>query len=131
MAARSAQNQKTHIELEKALRTYPLVPAPPSLSRSVMWAVGSSTPKPHFRLSWFDYALTFFMTSMVGLISILAGMLPSEWMMLMRLQAIILWERSMRFSAAPFLIIGCAFALVIVTNALLSQGRPRLSSTPQ
>jgi hypothetical protein len=131
MTPRSAQNQNGHMGLEEALQTYPVVPAPPGLSRAVMKAVRTSVPNPQFRLSWFDYALTFFLTSMVGLILSLERLLPKGWIMLVRLQAFILWERSMRYSPALFWLLGCILILITISYAILLMKRPRLLIAPR
>ena len=58
-------------EVDDALRTYPLTPAPPTLSPRVMARLRSLTPAPRFRLAWIDYAISLFVTGMAALIFIL------------------------------------------------------------
>jgi hypothetical protein len=54
--------------IDEALRTYPLVPAPPTLAPAVLARVQAQTLAPRFRLGWIDYALGLFGTSMAGLV---------------------------------------------------------------
>lgn len=53
--------------VEDALRTYPLTPAPPTLSQAVMARVRALAPAPRFRLQWIDYAISAFAAGMMGL----------------------------------------------------------------
>ncbi len=64
-------NEREHIELaavDDALRTYPLVPAPPTLIPAVIARIQAQAPAPRFQLRWIDYALGLFGTSMAGLL---------------------------------------------------------------
>ena len=126
MTLETENNSNAHIELEDALQTYPIVSAPANFSKSVMKNVRASAPKPQFQLSWIDYALTFFSTGMVGLILFLWQLIPMQWFMLMRFQAFVLWERSIRFSQAPLLLVGCVLVILAVSYAMVSFRRPRL-----
>ncbi len=64
--------------IEDALRTYPLADAPPHLSQKIMGQIRIQgmkktrilPPRIPFRLTWMDYALTFFLTLLpvVGLV---------------------------------------------------------------
>ena len=127
MSAQSAHNQEIEKEWDEALQTYPIVPAPKGFSNSVMKKVNSSVARPKFHLSWFDYALTFFMTSMVGLTLVLENQLPREWTMLVRFQALILWERSMRFIPVLSLMGTLVLTLITTVAAILFWKRPCLA----
>ena len=130
MTPTSENDQKAHFELEDALQTYPIISAPANFSKSVMENVRASTPKPQFQLSWIDYALTFFGTSMVGLVLSLWRLIPTQRIMLVRFQAFVLWERSIRFSQVPVLLVGCVLVILTVFFAMAFFRRPRLIITP-
>jgi len=131
MTSAHENGQKNYFELEDALQTYPITPAPAGFSKKVIDKVRTSTPKLQFRLSWFDYALTFFSTSMVGLALILWQLIPTQWIMLVRFQAFILWERSMRFPYKPNLFAGCTLAILAILFALVFFKRPRFVASSQ
>lgn len=54
-------------QVEEALRTYPLKPAPATLAPRVAARLRALAPVPRFRLTWIDYALSLFATGMLGL----------------------------------------------------------------
>jgi hypothetical protein len=124
MSAQSAHNQEIEGEWDESLKTYPVVPAPKGFSNSVMMGVYSSAAKPKFHLSWFDYALTVFTTSMFGLILILGNLLPREWTMLVRFQALVLWKRGMRSIPALSLMGVLVLVLVVIAATVLFWKRP-------
>jgi hypothetical protein len=129
MTSTSENDQNAYFELENALHTYPIVSAPANFSKSVMKNVRASVPKPQFRLSWFDYALTFFSTSMIGLVLFLWQLVPTQWIMIVRFQAFILWERSIRFPFTPILFVGFILVLIVMSFAMVLFRRPRLMVT--
>ena len=131
MTSTPENDQKAYFELEDALQTYPIVSAPAGFSESVMKNVRASVPKPQFQLSWFDYALTFFCTSMVGLVLFLWQFIPTKWFMLVRFQAFILWERSTRLPYAPNLFVGCVLAFLAILFVLVFFKRPRFVISSQ
>ena len=130
MTSTSENDQKAHFELEDALQTYPIISAPANFSKSVMGNVRASTPKPQFQLSWIDYALTFFGTGMVGLVLFLWRLIPTQSIMLVRFQASVLWERSVRFSHIPLLLLGCVLVILAASFAVVFFRRPHLIITP-
>jgi hypothetical protein len=131
MTSTSEHDRKVHSELEDALQTYPLISAPANFSISVMKNVRASASKPKFRLSWIDYALTFFGTSMVGLVLFLWQFIPTQWYMLVRFQAFALWERSTRFPYVSNLFVGCALVFLTILFAFVFFERPRLVKSPR
>jgi len=131
MTSISENDQNVHFELEDALQTYPITPAPAGFSKKVLDKVYASTPKPQFQLSWFDYALTFFSTSMVGLVLLLWQFIPTQRIMLVRFQAFVLWERSTRFPYTPNLFVGCALAFLALLFAFIFLKRPGLVMSSQ
>ena len=114
MTSTSENDQNTYFELEDALQTYPIVSAPANFSKSVMQNVRTAVPKPQFQLSWIDYALTFFGTSMVGLVLLLWQFIPTQWVVLVRFQAFVLWERSTRFPYGPSWSVGCVLVFLAI-----------------
>ena len=131
MTSTSENDQDAYFELEDALHTYPIVSAPANFSKSVMKNVRASVPKPQFRLSWIDYALTFFSTSMIGLVLLLWQFVPPQWFMIVRFQAFILWERSIRFPFTPILFAGFILVFIVMSFAMVLFRRPSLIVTPQ
>lgn len=73
-------------EVDEVLRTYPLTPAPPTLSPRVMARIRALTPAPSFRLAWIDYAISLFVTGMAALIFILWQSIPPLESMRARMQ---------------------------------------------
>ena len=130
MTSTFENDQKDHFELEDALQTYPIISAPANFSKSVMENVRASTPKPQFQLSWIDYALTLFGTGMVGLALFLLRLIPTQWIMLMRFQAFILWEHSIRFAHVPVLLVGCVLVIITISFAMVIFRSPRLIISP-
>ena len=126
MTPTSENDQNARFELEDALQTYPIISAPANFSKAVMNDVRASAPKQQFRLSWIDYALTFFGTSMIGLVLFLWQLVPTQWIMLARFQAFVLWERSIRFSQVPVLLVGCVLVILTVFFAMAFFRRPHL-----
>ena len=131
MNSNSENDQNAYFELEDALQTYPIISAPANFSKSVMQYVRATAPKPHFQLSWMDYALTFFSTSMVGLVLFLWQFIPAQWIMLVRFQAFVLWERSTRFPYTPNLFVGGALAFLAILFVLVFFKRPRFVASSQ
>lgn len=130
MTSTFENDQKDHFELEDALQTYPIISAPANFSKSVMDNVRASAPKPQFQLSWIDYALTFFGTGMVGLVLFLWRLIPTQSIMLVRFQASVLWERSVRFPHIPLLLLGCVLVILVASFAAVFFRRPRLIISP-
>jgi hypothetical protein len=126
MTSTSENDRKARFELEDALQTYPIISAPADFSKSVMKNVHASAPKPQFRLSWIDYALTFFGTSMIGLVLFLWQLIPIQWFMLVRFRAFVLWERSIRFPYTSALLVGCILLFLVISFAISFFRRPRL-----
>jgi hypothetical protein len=126
MASNSEHNRKAYFDLEDAFQTYPKISAPANFSKSVMKNVHASATKPQFRLSWIDYALTFFVTSMIGLGLFLWQFIPTQWIMLVRFKAFVLWERSIRFPFTPILFVGCALVFLTISFVMVIFRRPRL-----
>ena len=131
MTSTFENDQKDHFELEDALQTYPIISAPASFSKSVMENVRASAPKPQIQLSWIDYALTFFGAGMVGLLLFLWRLIPTQRIMLVRFQAFVLWERSIRFPFTSTLFIGCVLVILTASFAVIFFRRPRLIISPQ
>ena len=124
MPAQSAHNHEIEGAWDESLKTYPVVPAPKGFSNSVMKKVYASGARPKFHLSWFDYALTLFTTSMFGLLLILGNLLPREWTMLVRFQALILWERGTRLIPVLSLMGALVLILVAIAATVIFRKRP-------
>ena len=67
MSEPTDQDINSYAVVDEALRTYPLVPTPPTLAPAIMARVHAMSLAPRFRLKWIDYALSFFAAGMVGL----------------------------------------------------------------
>lgn len=124
-------NQKTRFELEDALQTYPIIPAPAGFSGMVMDNVRASAPIPQFRLSWIDYALTIFATSMIALTLILWRFVPVQWIMRIKFQVFVFWEYGLRFQFTPILSVVFALVFVVMLFSAVLFRRPRLMITSQ
>ncbi len=80
MAERLDPELALRAALEDALRTYPLVPEPPTLLPGTVARVRRLAARPRFRLGWLDGALILFAALMGGVIVWLcAAWLPAEW----------------------------------------------------
>ena len=130
MTSTPENNLDNKVALEDALRTYPIIPAPAGFSGKVMDSVRAALPKPVFRLSWIDYALTFFVASMSGLALFFVQRLPINWIMLARFRIIVLWERSSHIPFTAFLMAGCALVILVITTSSVLFARPRLMIAP-
>ena len=131
MTSAPENNQKAHLDLEDALQTYPIIPAPTRFSEMVMDNVRASAPIPQFRLSWIDYALTFFATSMIALTLVLWQFVPVQWIMRIRFQAFVFWEYGTRFQFTPILFVVFVLVFVIMLFSVVLFRRPRLMITRQ
>jgi hypothetical protein len=129
MTFASENNGNDRDVLEDAFRTYPIVPAPREFSGRVMDTIHAATPKPAFRLSWIDYALTLFVTSMSGLALFFIQRFPINWVMLARFRMIVLWERSSHLPFTAYLIAGCALVILVLTCSSILFAHPRLRFT--
>lgn len=54
-------------QVDEALRTYPLAPAPATLAPRVAARLRALSPAPRFRLMWTDYVISLFAAGMLGL----------------------------------------------------------------
>ena len=131
MTSLPENNQKADFELEDALRTYPIIPAPTGFSEMVMDNVRASTPIPQFRLSWIDYALTFFATSMIALTLVLWRFVPAQWIMRIKFQAFVFWEYGIRFQFTPILFVVFILVFIVMVFSVVLFRRPRLMITSQ
>jgi hypothetical protein len=130
MTSAFENDQKIHAVLEDALHTYPIIPAPAGFSEMVIGNVRASAPIPQFRLSWIDYALTFFFTIMIALTLVLWQLVPVQWIMQVRFQAFVFWEHSIRFPLTPIMFAGFILVFVAMSFAMVLFRRPRLIITP-
>jgi hypothetical protein len=131
MTSTHDEDQKSHMALNGALDTYPVVSAPANFTTSVMNKVCIPEPKPQFRLSWIDYALTFFSTSMIYLLFFLWQLVPGRWIQVMRFQAYSLGQRNIGASDLEVLFIGTVLFFFVVTVSILLFRHPRSSITIQ
>ena len=131
MTSAPENNQKIHFELEDALQTYPIISAPAGFSEKVMDNVYASAPIPQFRLSWIDYALTFFATSMIALTLVLWRFVPVQWIMRIKFQVFIFWEYGIRFQFTPILSVVFILVFIVMLFSAVLFRRPRLMITSQ
>ena len=126
MTSAFENDQKIHTALEDALHTYPIASAPAGFSTGVMNAVRASAPIPQFQLSWVDYALTFFATSMIALTLVLWQFVPVQWIMRIRFQAFVFWKYGTRFQFTPILFVVLVLVLSVMLFSVALFRRPRL-----
>ena len=104
---------------EEALRSYPLAEVPPGFSRNILEKI--QPPRPHaslkFRLTWLDYALGFFLSSLPVVFFVSWAFLPRQ--LLFRLQYQWLLFKSPAFE--PFLA-ACLLAAVFFVGVSLILG---------
>ena len=81
--------------VDDALRTYPLVAAPPIIMLNVMARLRGLPPelRPRFRLGWLDYVLGLFTTGMAGVGWILWQSIPPQVMAHFQIEWLILLQR--------------------------------------
>src|SRR5262245_25601063 len=81
--------------IDDALRTYPLAPAPPSITLNVMARLRNLPPeaRPRFRLGWFDYAMGLFTTSLAGVGFVLWQSIPPLLVARLQVEWLILLQR--------------------------------------
>jgi hypothetical protein len=113
---RPAAERAAYAAVDDALRSFPLLPAPPSLAPAVLAALRAPerapVARPVFRLSWMDFALSGLVALMLALVWLLSGWLtPTAG----RLQTMV---------AGPLLqtdalVWGLALAGLVVTAGLL------------
>src|SRR5262245_55348173 len=77
-------------QVDEALRTYPLKPAPNSLSPRVMARLRALSPAPRFRLMWTDYAISLFAAGMLGLVFFGWQLLTPQLLLQLRYQALLI-----------------------------------------
>jgi hypothetical protein len=70
-------------QVDEALRTYPLPPAPVTLAPRVAARLRALSPAPRFRLTWTDYVISLFAAGMLGLALIgWQALSPQFWLRL-------------------------------------------------
>lgn len=103
--------------IENALRTYPLADVPPGFSRSVLTKI--QTQRPHaalkFRLTWLDYALGLFMSSLPAIGFVSWAFLPRELFVRLQYQWLLLRSPAIE----PIVMISVAAMLILATLVLL------------
>jgi hypothetical protein len=116
-------SDEVYRQVDEALRTYPLQPAPATLAPRVMARLRALTPAPRFRLSWIDYALSLFAASMLGLA--LLGWQALTPQLLLRLQVqTLLIARHVGILGGAALVGGLALAGGACLLAALILARP-------
>lgn len=127
----ASENDRKNFALEDALQTYPVSPAPAGFSKVVMDNVRASIPKPQFQLSWIDYSLTFFATSMTALTIVLWRFVPVQWIMRIKFQVLIFWEYGIHFQFTPILSVVFVLVFIVMLFSVVLFRRPRLMVTSQ
>ena len=111
MSTPADTEQMAYTIVDDALKTYPIVDAPDTLLPAVITRIQAAPAAPHFRLTWFDFAISLFGAGMVGgllLLWQLSG-LPS-WA---QLQAeILLWLQQ----PEPLFILVTLFGGMVLTS---------------
>ena len=125
------EDQKNYEVLEVALETYPVISAPADFSKSVMKKVLLSEHMPQFKLSWIDYALTLFATSMIFLLIFLWQLIPAQWIQIMRFQALAMRQRNTDISDLALVFTGTILFFFVVFVSTFLFKRPRSIITRQ
>jgi len=121
----STQNDEL---IENALRTYPLADVPHGFSKSVLEKIKPQRPYAalKFRLTWLDYALGLFMSSLPAIGFVSWAFLPREFFVSLQYQWFLLHSPAIEpiiiTSAAAMLILS-AVALVIGIRFLIRPQR--------
>ena len=103
--------------VDDALRTQALSPPPPTLAPAVLARIRAlrSAPRPRFRLTWIDYAMSLFTTGMVALAFVLWKSATPQMMMQAKLQ-ILLWQQ---LPGAALLWVSLLGGLILTAAAFL------------
>jgi hypothetical protein len=103
--------------IENALRTYPLADVPPGFSRSVLERIKPQCPYAalKFRLTWLDYALGLFMSSLPAVGFVSWAFLPREFFVRLQYQWFLLRSPAIE----PIVITSVAAMLVLSIVALI------------
>ncbi|MBI3243947.1 MAG: hypothetical protein HYZ49_16820 [Chloroflexi bacterium] len=115
-------------EVENALRSYPLAPAPPTLAPNVITRIHRLAPLPRFRLSWVDFAVSAFVAGMGGLGFILWQTLPPQLTPHIQLEFLRLTQQSNGPILQNAILGGAGLAVFAVFVAALVFARTRSSS---
>ena len=114
--------------IEAALRTYPLAEVPPDFSHRVMRQIQPPHAALKFRLTWLDYALGLFLSSLPAVGFVSWAFLPRQFLMRLQYQWLLLRSPALEPLVTTFLVataILSVLALMIGTRFLI---RPRISS---
>jgi hypothetical protein len=111
-----------YAEVDAALRSDPLAPAPRALRAKVMAAVAAwprATARPGFRLGWIDLALSLFLSGMLALLLLLAqwAATPAGRLLLARVYLVV--QLTHVSAWAGLLLGGVALAVVALATAVL------------
>ncbi len=103
--------------IEDALRTYPLADVPHGFSRSVLAKIQPQRRYAplKFRLTWLDYALGLFMSSLPAIGFVSWAFLPREFLVRLQYQWLLLHSPAIE----PIVVTSVVAVLVLATMALL------------
>jgi hypothetical protein len=101
--------------IEDALRTYPLADVPPNFSKRVMSQVRTMPASSRFRLTWVDYALSFFLTLFVAAGFAIWSFLPRDVLLGLQLQ----WQLLQWTSVQPVVAVSLGLAGLFLFFAFL------------
>lgn len=112
-------NPSTDELIEGALRAYPLADVPPGLSKRVMRQVraGASVRRTqaHFRLTWMDYALAFFVSLIPVVAFVVWSFLPRQAVLQLQFQ----WQLFQFDSIQPLILLPLGAAGLLLLLAFL------------
>lgn len=114
-------NPQTDELIEDALRTYPLAEVPLDLSKRIMRRVATTpqrnpaSPQLHFRLTWMDYALGFFLALLPAVALVIWVTLPRLGLLRLELQ----WQLIQASGLLPILGISLGVAGVLMLLAFV------------
>lgn len=103
--------------IEDALRTYPLADVPPGFSRSVLTKIKPQRPYAalKFRLTWLDYALGLFLSSLPAIGFVSWAFLPREFFVDLQYQ----WHLLHSPAIEPIMVTSVAAIVVLLGLTLL------------
>ena len=115
-------NNLTDTLIDEALQTYPLALPPQNLKARIMRQVYQTQPAPKFRLTWMDYALGFFMTTLTGVALLVVPLIPVRFWLELRYAWILLQTPSMQPLLLTLLVTAAGIGLIGML-ALFQLGR--------
>lgn len=112
------REQKAYSEVDEALRTYPLFPAPATIYTSTMARIRETQCVPRFSLGWLDYALSLLVTIAAGLAILFFRTLPSGMVETIKIELLLSVQRMDPWLLSPVTVGSLVF--VVLATALVA-----------